>query len=184
MANYKKPTTTVSEEKMANVDMEKKPVAKANPKTYTDFDYILCRSVWSGGLNVTCASGNCYEFKNYGSECEIAYRDLVGLIRKSSDHIFMPRFIICDEEFLELFPQVKRSYDNIYSTADLRDIIDLPDYQMTQEINNLPESAKATLRTLIATEIANGRIDSIRKVKALSEIFDSDFNLLSELFGR
>jgi hypothetical protein len=35
---------------------------------------------------------------------------------------------------------------------------------------------------MIATEIASGRLDSISKVRALSEIFDSDFNLLSELF--
>ena len=32
-------------------------------------------------------------------------------------------------------------------------------------------------------EVANGRLDSIKKVKALSEIFGSDFNLLSELFN-
>jgi hypothetical protein len=38
------------------------------------------------------------------------------------------------------------------------------------------------MRNLIATQIANGKLDSIAKVRALTEIFNSDFNLLSDLF--
>lgn len=160
---------------------EPTPVNVEEKKVFTDSDYILCRSVWSGGLNVTSQSGNLYRFNDYGSECEINYRDLVTLIRKGSDHVFLPRFIILDEDFLEDFPTVQKVYGTMYTMNDLVEILELPISQMKTEIGKLPEATKNSMRNLIATQIANGKLDSIAKVRALTEIFDSDFNLLSEL---
>lgn len=151
-------------------------------KTFTDSDYILCRSVCYGGLNVSSQSGNIYEFRDYGSECEINYRDLVSLIRKGSDHVFLPRFVILDEDLLTDFPTVKRVYEKMYTRNDLLEILDLPISQMRAAIKELPDATKNVFEKMIATEIANGHLDSISKVRALSEIFDSDFNLLSDLF--
>ena len=184
MAYTKKTNTTNDAEKVketATVEKETKEIKKTE-KTFTDSDYILCRSVCFGGLNITCKSGNSYEFSAYGEECEINYRDLVTLIRKGSDHVFLPRFIILDEDLLNQFPSVKKVYASMYTTSDLMEILDLPTSQMEAEIAKLPEETKNVLSKMIATEIANGHLDSISKVRALSEIFDSDFNLLSELF--
>ena len=71
----------------------------------------------------------------------------------------------------------------MYTPTELHTIIDLPINQMKAEIEKLPDATKKTLLSLVATEVASGRLDSIKKVKALSEIFESDFNLLSELFN-
>lgn len=170
-------TTLATDDAVSKVSEVKKV-----KKTFTDSDYILCRSVCFGGLNVTCQSGNPYEFIDYGAECEINYRDLVALIRKGSDHIFLPRFIILDNDLLENFPNVKRVYETMYTTADLLKILSLPKSQMISEIKKLPNATKNVLCKMVATEIASGRLDSISKVRALSELFDSDFNLISELF--
>ena len=159
-----------------------KPVIVEEKKVFTDSDYILCRSVWSGGLNVTSQSGNLYEFKDYGAECEINYRDLVTLIRRGSDHVFLPRFVIMDEDFLTDFPTVQRVYGAMYTRDDLMEILELPVSRMKTEIEKLPKATKNSMRNLIATQIANGRLDSISKVRVLTEIFGSDFNLLSDLF--
>ena len=169
-------TVTVDEEKPAV-----KPVVKEK-KVFTDSDFILCRSVWSGGLNVVSQSGNLYEFKDYGAECEINYRDLVTLIRRGSDHVFLPRFVILDEDFLQDFPTVQRVYGTMYTMDDLVEILDLPVTNMKREIEKLPKATKDIMRNLVATRIANGKLDSIAKVRALTEIFNSDFNLLSNLF--
>lgn len=179
MATRKK-ADPVTEEILENITesvQEEKP-----QKTFTDSDYILCRSVWFGGLNVTCQSGNTYEFSRYDSECEINYRDLVTLIRKHSDHIFLPRFIIEDEDFLADFPNVQRVYQNMYTASDLLEILKLPNNKMEAEIAKLPSESKKSLCKMISTEIARGNIDSISKVRKLSEIFDSDFDLISKLF--
>lgn len=187
---YKKKTETSVEAVDINTPEEviedTKPVVKKTvekeKRTFTNSDYILCRSVWYGGLNITCPSNNTYEFRKYGAECEINYRDLVALIRKGSEHIFLPRFVILDEDFLAEFPSVKRAYDSLYTAKDLREILELPVNRMKAEIANLPDESKTVLCQMVSTEIVKGRLDSISKVRALSEIFDSDFNLLSELF--
>lgn len=187
MAYTKKTVQNTDTAKAAETDETDKTETKVTAekkKTYTDSDYILCRSVWLGGLNVTCQSGNYYEFAGYDSECEINYRDLVTLIRKGSDHIFLPRFIINDDDFLEEFPTVKNVYKNMYTASELLAILDLPIVQMEMEIEKLPVEAKDTLCKMIATEIANGNLDSISKVRTLSEIFDSDFDLISKLFAK
>lgn len=151
-------------------------------KVFTDSDYILCRSVCSGGLNVIAPSGILYEFKDYGAECDINYRDLVNMIRRGSEHVFLPRFVILDEDFLKEFPTVQRVYGTMYTMNDLVEILDLPVTQMKREVEKLPKATKDQMRNLVATQIANGRLDSIAKVRALTEIFNSDFNLLSDLF--
>ena len=193
MATTKKTTdkiqTTVdtenASEDMVSTDVVVKTVKPAtikSKKVFTDSDYILCRSVWSGGLNVVSQSGNLYEFKDYGSECEINYRDLVTMIRRGSGHIFLPRFVILDEDFLKDFPTVQKVYGTMYTKNDLMEILNLPITHMKAEIAKLPKATKDNMRNLIATQIANGRLDSISKVRALTEIFNSDFNLLSDLF--
>lgn len=174
-------TKTETTEKVVEEEPIKKEIVKEK-KVFTDSDYILCRSVCYGGLNVTSQSGNLYEFKDYGYDCEINYRDLVSLIRKGSDHVFLPRFVILDEDLLEDFPTVKRVYEKMYTRNDLLDILRMPVHQMEMEIRELPDTTRSVLEQMVATEIANGNLDSISKVRKLSEIFDSDFNLLSELF--
>lgn len=185
-----KPKTTVVETETTNEDIIENievketvtPVIVKEKKVFTDSDYILCRSVWSGGLNVISQSGNLYEFKDYGAECEINYRDLVTMIRRGSEHVFLPRFVILDEDFLKDFPTVQRVYGTMYTKEDLVEILELPIAHMRAEIEKLPKATKDSMRNLVATQIANGRLDSISKVRALTEIFNSDFNLLSDLF--
>lgn len=196
MATTKKTTTTVkpkttvvetettNEDIIENIEVKETvtPVIVKEKKVFTDSDYILCRSVWSGGLNVISQSGNLYEFKDYGAECEINYRDLVTMIRRGSEHVFLPRFVILDEDFLKDFPTVQRVYGTMYTKEDLVEILELPIAHMRTEIEKLPKDTKDSMRNLVATQISNGRLDSISKVRALTEIFNSDFNLLSDLF--
>lgn len=171
----------IAEEIVEDTIVEESEIVKEK-KVFTDSDYVLCRSVCSGGLNIISQSGNLYEFKDYGSECEINYRDLVTLIRRGSDHVFLPRFVILDDDFLEDFPTVQKVYGTMYTMNDLVEILELPNVQMKREIEKLPESTKDSMRNLIATQIANGKLDSISKVRELTTIFNSDFNLLSDLF--
>ena len=124
-------TPVISHEEVESVETKAVKEKAKVKKEFKDSDYILCRSVWSGGLNVTCKSGATYEFKQYGADCDIEYRDLVYLIRKNSEHIYAPRFVILDEDFLEDFPQVKRVYSTMYSPTELHTILELPVSQMT-----------------------------------------------------
>lgn len=181
-------TTKINKSNEENNDV--KTVEESSIKTveeskreFSPNDYILCHSVTAGGLNIVCRSGNYYQFRDYGAENEIEYRDLVSLIRKRSGHIFMPRIIIDDKDFLAQFKQVQDVYENMFTKKDLSEILSLPVDEMISTIKTVPQEVYPTLRSLISTKIANGEIDSVRKIRALSEYFNSDFNLISELFS-
>lgn len=169
--------------KTTNPTVEEENVKKEQVKEFAPHDGIVCRSVWAGGLNITCRSGNFYEFKDYGSTAAIEYQDLTALVRKRSEHIFTPRIIIDDEDFLNEFPQIKDFYSKVYSEGDLKSILKLPPKQMSEAIEKLPEAVLPTIRSLAATMVGNGEIDSVRTIKTLTTIFGADFNLLSELFS-
>lgn len=158
--------------------------ANNNPEKHNLKDYIMCRSVKVGGLNINCKSGNVYEFADYGSRCEIEYHDLTVLVRKHSDHLFLPRIIIEDDDFIEEFPQLKKVYESMYTMEDFDELFDLPSYQMISAIKAMPTSTSDSLKSIISTRIANGQIDSVRTIKALNEYYDCDFSLISELFSK
>lgn len=178
MATSKSMTKTAKVEE--EVVLEETP--KTKKKTLQKPDYVLCRSVWAGGLNVIGKSGDLYEFIDYGATCEIEYHDLVALIRKRSDHVFLPRFVVEDEYVLNEFPQLSNVYDELFTLGDITEILDLPISAMERELAKLPSTMTTTICNLISTQIAKGRIDSVKKIRALSDMYGSDFNFLSELF--
>lgn len=194
MANVKKKTPIqqkkeiieeITEKNDDIVDDDVVEIKRGNSrsKNFDDHDYILCHSVTTGGLGIIGGKTETYyRFNEYGAECDIEYVDLVQLVRSRSKYIFTPHIIIDDKDFLAEFPQVVEAYNNMYSRGDLKKILQLPADQMRVEIEKLPDGAKDTLRTMAATAIANGTMDSIASARVLSDIFGADFNFLSELF--
>ncbi len=53
----------------------------------------------------------------------------------------------------------------MYTRNDLLKILDMSTRQMEMEIKELPEAIRTILEQMIATEIANGHLDSIAKSK-------------------
>lgn len=174
--------TTVTETNEVVEDVVETIKTTTSKKKLEKPDYVLCRSVCAGGLNVISKSGELYEFRDYGTTCEIEYHDLVALIRKHSEHVYMPRFVIEDEYVLNEFPQLQKIYDELLTKGDILEILNLPIGQMETELSKLPSSMTSTVCNLVSTQIANGKIDSVRKIRALSDFYGSDFNFLSELF--
>jgi phosphoglucomutase len=52
---------------------------------------------------------------------------------------------------------------------------------MAKKISELPKGAKETLRTIAASMVSSGAIDSVAKIKKLDEIFETDMEFLSSL---
>jgi len=170
--------TTVTEE----VPKEK-TAKKTTKKTFSDSDLIVCKSVTLGGLTICAKSGNVYEFRQYGDECEIEYRDLSELVRRRTSYIYTPRIIITDNDFIKEFKTLNDFYNDNYNINDLESVLELPIDEMVVAINNLPPSLKVTLSSLAATMVSNGKLDSLRKIKTLDSLFGTDINFLSSLFS-
>ena len=128
-------------------------------------------------------SGVNYEWAGRGDVTEVEYQDLVAAIRSGKRHITEPFFIIQDEDFLAEFPQIQKIYTTMYSVGDLEDLLINPDADtMIATIETLPDGAKESIKNIAATLIANGRVDSVKKIKALDAFYGTNFTLMSELF--
>lgn len=158
-------------------------VEQLKKKVFSASDGIMCRSIIQGQLFIDgIKTGILYTFTEYNDESEIEYRDLVAMIRSKSHYIYDPYIIILDEDFIKEFPQLEKFYAEQYTVRDLRDILKLPVNEMTKAIKSLPQGAVESLKNIASTQIADGKLDSVKKIKALDELFGTDLNLLSQLF--
>lgn len=154
--------TTITEEKPTKV------------KKYTKTSLIPCRSICNGVLYVHGPNSNSdVMFWNFGDVQDIQYQDLDAFIKRHATCVYKPQFIIEDENFIEQNPQIQQVYDSMYTKRDLKEVLSLPTSQMVKTINELPVGAKEAIKGLASSMIERGTLDSIEKVKALDEIFDT-----------
>lgn len=162
------------------VEIVEKPTKAEKKKDFKSTDGVVCRSVTPGSLFVDGPkSGMLYTFAAYGDEAEIEYRDLKGLIMMRSPNVFTPRFIVEDADFIAETPQLDAFYSKQFSTKDLRKILELSVEEMVTEIKKLPSGAQDNMKTLAATAIGEGNLDSIKKIKALDELWGTQFDAFS-----
>lgn len=158
-------------------EMVKTPAKKKHDAT----DGILCRSVTVGGLFMEGLNTKMlYSWLNYGDEIEVEYRDLVSAVRSHSVFLFAPYFMVDDEDFVEEFPELDKFYREKFTVKELTDILSMNEGEMEDAINLLPKGAKEQLINIISTQVADGTLDSVRKIKALERIFDVDFGLVAQ----
>ena len=171
---------TVSEEPVAEKVVEK---VKKEPRQFNQNDLILCRSVTTGWLGCSGKSGQYYVFENFGDECEIEYQDLFALKSRRSNYIYAPHFIIEDEELLEnpRWADVAKFYeDEVYST-DIDEVLNLPPSNFKSALEKLPKGIAKSLQVRVAEKIEDGTFDSLKKIKAIDEVFGTDFrSILAE----
>ena len=192
MANYKK-TKTVATTQSINKNIKTQEIeeeiekteatigdekeSKEEPvkekKVFTDTDTIPCRSIITGQLYIEgVRSKILYTWADYGDVQDIEYRDLIYMVRTPGDrNVYTPRFIIENNDFVEQNEKIKKLYNSLYTTKDLKEIINLPINRMATEINQLPDSIKASLKGIIASMIDDKELDSVTKIKALDDIF-------------
>lgn len=175
---YTKKTNSVSENTSNDTVTENVETVKKQ-KVFGQEDLIPCRSIISGGLYIEgMRSKVLYTWADYNDVVEVEYRDLIYMVRTREDaNIYTPRIIIEDDDFIEQNKFVKDLYESMYTTSDLRDIINLPINQMKVEVNKLPAGIKSSLKGIASTMIANRSLDSVQKIKALDEIFGTQMLL-------
>ena len=145
---------------------------------YEKDETILCKSITNGMLLITGdKSGILYRWADYGDFEDVEYQDLIYMIRSHRSSIYKPRFIIQDKRFLSQHPELNELYNSLYSTKDLKDILSLPILQMKSAIKELPDGAFDSIKGVAASMISSGQYDSVKKIKALDEIFGTNLLL-------
>jgi hypothetical protein len=175
------PTEEVPVKKVAS-SVEKRTRRRVK-KSFDLTDKIKCHSITQGGLYVDGPkTKQVYSFSDYDDVTEIEYRDLEGLVKTKSPYIYHPYFLIDDPDFVAEFPNLDKFYSDHYDMMQLESILNYPVNIMMDKIKKLPDGAAENLRILAASKVANGQLDSVRKIKALNEFFEIDLDLVAELY--
>lgn len=165
--------------------VEKKTIVEPKqPKKFEAMDGIMCRSLVDGVLVMTgIKSKNFYKWADANDVAEVEYQDLVSAVRSNTSYIYAPHFVIEDEDFLAQFPQVQKVYDSMYTTADLKEILSLPVNSMISAIKSLPDGSKENLRDVAGKMVLSGQLDSVQRIKALDEFYNTNFMITTNLYA-
>lgn len=147
-------------------------------KEFNDTDRIPCVSITVGGLSMVGAkSGEFYRWMNMGDVVEVEYRDLVSAIREHTKDVFEPRFIIQDDDFLAKYDTVQLRYGQLYTPADIEQVLAMPATQMEAMIKKMPVGAQNAVRDLASRKVDSGELDSINRVKVIDSFFGTQLVL-------
>lgn len=165
-------TKSMATETVAENDVKK--VTKPEKKKFAPTELIPCLSITPGELFfVGDKTKTLYTWADANDVIDLEYQDLAYAARSRNKMMFKPRFIVQDKDFLKEFPKLEEIYSGLYSMQDLEDILKMQPARMAKAIETLPEGAKDALQTLVATKIANGTLDSVKRIQKLDEIFDT-----------
>lgn len=150
------------------------PTNETAKKTYDKSDVIPCRSITNGGLYIDgVRSKMFYQWADYGDVVDVEYQDLIFMINSRDANITTPRFIIEDDELVSNHKYISDIYNSLYSLKDFGDIVRLPISDMINAISEMPESVKKSFKGYVSTMIDNGTLDSVKKIKAIDDIFNT-----------
>lgn len=175
-------TESVKAEPVKTADVKE---VKKEKKSYAPSDGIPCKSITNGGLYMPGLKSNIlYTWIDAGDVIEVEYQDLQAAIRSNNGYVMNPFFVIEDEELVAQFPQLKKIYNTLYSVGDLEDVItELSPGDMKATILSLPKGAQDSIKHLASKMVSDGRLDSVRKIKVLDEIFDTEMSIMTGLFN-
>lgn len=161
------PTPPVTEQVVENIITE-----TPKKKKFDGDDLIECRSLTAGELFYAGGKTKAlYTFADIGDTVEIPFMDLDYSARAKDALMYKPRFIVMNADFVALHPALDEIYSKLHTNKELKDILKLPADQMKTEILALPIGAQEALKTIAATMVDNGTLDSIKRVKAIDDIF-------------
>ena len=162
-----------------NVDtIESEPVIKEKKKKFSPTEMIPCISITAGELFYEGhKTKNLYTFADIDDVVEIEFKDLDYAARTKDAMMFRPRFIVQDADFVALHPTLDEIYSSLHSTKDLKDILKMSPDKMESAIYSLPVGAQDALKTIAATMVDDGVLDSVKRIQRLDSIFGTELLL-------
>lgn len=146
-------------------------------RKYEADDTVPVRSITQGELLMPGRkSGILYRWAGAGDVEEVEYQDLYALKVRRSAYVYEPLFVIDDEELLAdpKWKDVVALYQTMYDTEDISAILRLPVNQFKKVLKQVPKGLLNSIKVEVATQIENGKFDSINKIKAIDELCGTD----------
>lgn len=180
-ATIKTASVPTEEAKVEEVKETKARVVEPASRKFSGEDLILVRSTTQGELLMTGKkSGILYRWSAFGDVAEVEYQDLYSLKASRSSYLYAPLFVVEDEELLSdpKWKDLSALYESMYDSENFDEILSLNATQLKSVLKKMPIGYQNALKIEVATRIENGTFDSIRKIKVLDEILNTDFMCL------
>ena len=181
--------STVEEKEVVEVESKSEVVKAAQKKEikkFNDRDLIPCLCVFPGSVGMTGKrTGNVYLWEDMGVVEHVEYQDLRSeVLNKKSSYIYKPLIVIEDEDFLSQNQSLAKMYEDIYTPEEIvTKIRKASADEMKKFINSLPSNIKENVKNIAATMIKDGSLDSVRKIKVLDDIFETNLTMYSQFFA-
>lgn len=141
-------------------------------------DLIEVSSVTAGELVLIGGkTRRVYKWKDYGDIAYVEYQDLLAeKYNSSSRYLYDPLFVINSSEVIEQpdWSKVAKLYEHVLSTDDINKLFSLDGATFERTLKGLPKGLRNSVKTIAASKILDGSLDSISKIKAIDEILGSD----------
>lgn len=165
---------------------ETAPVVKEEKRQFAKDDLILCTNVFAGTtVMIGKRTGNKYVWEGFGDEQEVEYEDLKSAaLNKRSDFIYSPSILIQDEDFINEFPYLKEFYQNMIAPEDIVHLVETGTAKdLEKALKTLPRGLTDTIKGIVATMIQDGRLDSMKKIRIIDEVFGTELLKQVEMFS-
>jgi hypothetical protein len=156
-----------------NTDVSDEDLKPEEPKKFKDNDLIPCRSITTGELLVEGQkTKTLYRWADYGYVESMEYQDLLYDVRSANNSFAnKPCFVVEDEDFIAQHPKLEALYASLYSNGDFAELITKDAATIQRVVPTLPRGARESLKSYVATQIRNGNLDSMNRIRAFDEIF-------------
>lgn len=163
--------------KVVNEEIKRQPAQTS----FSPTDLISCKSVTDGLLLLPGSkSGILYQWYDFGQTVDVEYQDVMQLVLSRSRYVFEPLLVVEDENFISQRKDLSALYETMYDVNYLDDIFNLDLTEFKRILNSLPIGIANSVRTLAATKIQDGTLDSLQKIKAIDEILKTELSLYIE----
>lgn len=163
----------------------KESLIKAEPKKFEDGEEIPVLSIFPGTVvMVGRRTQNIYQWDDMGTIEYVEYQDLKAeAINNKSSYLYDPLLIVQSQEFVENYENLVKLYANTYNDEELISIIKNSSAKDLKEIiQELPIGLKNAVKTIVATMMQNGSMDSLSKIRVIDEIFGTEMIKQAEMF--
>jgi len=98
--------------------------------------------------------------------------------QRRSPYLYSPLFVIEDDELLEnpRWTDIQTFYDEkVYTMDDIEATLNIPVGQFENALKQLPKGLAKSLQVEVAKRIEDGTFDSLKKIKIIDEVYNTDF---------
>lgn len=141
-----------------------------------DDDLVLCMSGVNGTLNfVSPLSGFRATTSGFGQTMKIPYKDLVYVHNIATKAFAEGQLIILNRAVQEEFG-LKETYKSVITPKNIKTVLNFEADKLSEFIQGMPKSMKATLYDEARKMYRSGEIDSVHTIKVLEEEFGVSFD--------